>query len=277
MDSLSTVLQRFSITTDVFYSGSLCQLVTYGSGEGAEGHLHFLESGRLILDGDNGKKIELNEPCALFFPTPQVHRLKALPSDQATIICAAVQYGAGPKNPLVKALPPRIIIKLREAKSFATNTELLFDEMTQDRPGRKAMMNTLAEMFLINLLRHILLSGSAKQGMLAGLAHPQLCKVLEALHSDPAAAWTLEKMADLALMSRSKFAAAFKATVGQSPGEYLTVWRVEAAQSLLEKEYSVGWVAHEVGYADASALARAFRRVTAVSPRDWKKRHGKMI
>jgi AraC-like DNA-binding protein len=40
-------------------------------------------------------------------------------------------------------------------------------------------------------------------------------------------------MAELALMSRSKFVDLFKRTVGQSPGNYEIDWRFVLAQGLL--------------------------------------------
>jgi len=54
-----------------------------------------------------------------------------------------------------------------------------------------------------------------QHGLLAGLAHPQVSKVLLAIHEMPERQWGL---AEMALMSRSKFAGFFKRTVGQSNG-----------------------------------------------------------
>ena len=45
-----------------------------------------------------------------------------------------------------------------------------------------------------------------QHGLLAGLSHPQVAKVILAIQDEPERQWGLEEMAELALMSRSKFA-----------------------------------------------------------------------
>jgi AraC-like DNA-binding protein len=76
-------------------------------------------------------------------------------------------------------------------------------------------------------------------------------------------------MAHQAGMSRSAFAAAFKAEVGLPPAEYLVQWRVCIAQSLLRSGSSIKAIAEELGYASASSFSRAFRDTVGQSPRAW--------
>jgi AraC-like DNA-binding protein len=73
-------------------------------------------------------------------------------------------------------------------------------------------------------------------------------------------------------MSRARFAVNFRDTVGMTPGEYLGEWRLGLAQSLLRRGKPVNVVAHEVGYANASALSRAFTARRGVAPTAWLKR-----
>lgn len=56
-----------------------------------------------------------------------------------------------------------------------------------------------------------------------------------AMHVHPERLCPLEELAELAGMSRSKFASLFRDTVGQPPGDYLIEWRVGLAQGLLKK------------------------------------------
>ena len=92
---------------------------------------------------------------------------------------------------------------------------------------------------------------------------------MSALHKNPEAPWTVESMAETALMSRSKFAALFKETVGQSPNDYLTDLRLAIAQGLLKLDKPVNIVANQVGYEHGSALARIFRKKIGLSPKEW--------
>jgi len=108
-------------------------------------------------------------------------------------------------------------------------------------------------------------------GLISGLADPALARALTALHERPGEAWSLEAMAQEAGMSRSAFAARFKSTVGQTPADYLLDWRVGIAQSRLLQGDSVKFLADMLGYANASALSRAFSQKLGLSPRDWLK------
>lgn len=269
MDRMSEVLNQFTISADVFHSGSFCRQSIYDASDIQGGQLHFLESGRLQMIDHQGNRLVLNEPSMLFSPRPTSYRLIAAESDKAKVVSASICFGTGFDNPLVNALPSRIVVKLKDCKTFTASTKLLFEEANHQRPGRVAMMNHLTEIFLITLLRHTLETDLRNQGMLVGLVHPQLDRVIKALHAHPENQWSLEKMAALATMSRSKFSATFKSVLGQSPGDYLMAWRVCVAQKLLRKGKPVNWVANEVGYRNASALARVFRKIIGCSPKEW--------
>ena len=76
-------------------------------------------------------------------------------------------------------------------------------------------------------------------------------------------------LADVAGMSRARFAAHFMAVVGTSPGDHLTGWRIGLAQALLARGRPVKTIADEVGYSSANALARAFTQRLGLSPTAW--------
>jgi transcriptional regulator GlxA family with amidase domain len=109
-------------------------------------------------------------------------------------------------------------------------------------------------------------------GLLAGLADPKLMKAINAMHAEPSRAWSLEDLAAVAGMSRARFAARFRATVGVTPGAYLSEWRLGVAQSLLRRGKPLQVIASEVGYGSASALSRAFSAHLGLAPTDWLRR-----
>jgi transcriptional regulator GlxA family with amidase domain len=63
-------------------------------------------------------------------------------------------------------------------------------------------------------------------------------------------------------MSRTSFAMRFKEVLGQTPLHYLTALRIQHAMTLLAAipPRSIDSVARDVGYADESALRRAYQR-----------------
>jgi len=71
-------------------------------------------------------------------------------------------------------------------------------------------------------------------------------------------------------MSRSTFAQKFKATVGKSPLDYLTRWRMLlAGDRLTTSGDPVSAIALSLGYDSESAFSTAFKRVMGCSPRQY--------
>ena len=89
------------------------------------------------------------------------------------------------------------------------------------------------------------------------------------MHENPAADLNIEQLAEIAGMSRSSFAAAFKKRVGASPGDYLTTLRLALAKQALRQDRPLKAVAPLVGYKSTTALARAFQRQFGCGPREW--------
>jgi AraC-like DNA-binding protein len=273
MDHLSQIIDRFTLQAGVFYTGKLCGLSTFNESEAMQGHIHLLRSGTLSVLGLNKATIVLDKPSIIFLPRPIEHSLKAREIDDAELICATMTYGSNNANLLADALPDLLILPLAQSPFLQTNIDWIIDEAGQEHQGRQAVMNRLMEIFIISMMRSLITKGDLAQGMLAGLMHPQLKNVLQQIHNTPQDNWSLEKMAELAAMSRSKFAENFKKIVGQTPNEYLISWRVGVAQSLLKQGKNVSVVANSVGYETPSALARVFRKSCGMSPKQWLDSH----
>jgi AraC-like DNA-binding protein len=268
MDQLSIILQRFSMNTEVFFTGNLCGISHFEKNIN-QGHLHLLHSGELTLIDDQGKSQVFNQPTVLFLPLPHTHRIVGNEKNPPQLVCANVIYGGTTSNPIAEALPTLLHFNFSDCPKIKQTALWLFEEAFKDRCGRLPMMNSLTDIFIIYILRHVLNNKIMEHGLLAGLAHPQLTKVILAIQDSPERQWVLEEMAELALMSRSKFSELFKRIVGQSPGEYVIDWRIVIAKNLLKQNKPVALVANAVGYENGSALARVFRKKLGLSPKQW--------
>ncbi|MBD5803830.1 HTH-type transcriptional repressor of iron proteins A [Azoarcus sp. Aa7] len=268
MDRLSPLLNRFALTARVFYSGTLCGITTFEASDEA-GHLHVVRRGPLQVQGADRSLIDIDEPSLLFYPRPASHRLRADRQTGADVVCASVEFGGGLGNPLARALPPVLLVRLAELPALASTLALLLDEAFEQRSGRQAIVDRLCEVVLVHLLRHTIEHRLMPTGLFAGLADPRLAKAIQAMHDEPARKWLLEELAERAGMSRARFAVNFRETVGQTPLDYLTDWRIGLAQTLLRKGRPVKIVADEVGYGSAAALARAFTARLGVPPIAW--------
>ncbi|MDB5998013.1 MAG: hypothetical protein JWP42_5149 [Pseudomonas sp.] len=266
MDRLSTLLSHFGVSAGTFHSGTFCGTTAF---DGAQtcGHLHLLRGGELNLKLGDERDLLLNRPTLIFFPRPYRHRLFAATDTQ--LVCASLTFDGGAGNALAAALPDYLVLDLDEVPTLTGTLDWLFNEAFDGICGREAMMDRLFEVLVIQLLRHILTHREQRPGMMAGLADPRLAKALSLMHDTPAKAWTVAELSVAANMSRASFAEHFRQVVGQTPVDYLVSWRISLAQKRLREGKSIALIADEVGYESPSALARAFRRKTGVSPREW--------
>lgn len=268
MDRLSLLLQRFSLSAGVFYTGQICGIHHFER-DTQRGHVHLIKRGPVALTGGIEGTLAITEPTLLFLPRPDAHRLVADDRDGADVVCASIQFGGGGRNPITDSLPPMVLVPLAELPGAQALLGLLYDEAFTEQCGRQAALDRLCELLLIRLLRHCLDRGLTQGGTLAGLADPRLAKALVAVHEDATRTWELSDMAQLAGMSRARFAVHFREVVGDTPAEYLATWRVTLAQGLLRAGRPLKHVAVDVGYGSASALTRAFIRKTGEAPTHW--------
>lgn len=95
-----------------------------------------------------------------------------------------------------------------------------------------------------------------------------IAPALRAIHTEPAREWSVPGLAALCHMSRTAFCERFGAAVGEAPLRYLTRWRMTKARQLLtDPALSLEQVAERVGYANAFAFSKAYKRETKASPR----------
>jgi AraC-like DNA-binding protein len=146
--------------------------------------------------------------------------------------------------------------------------ELLAIETEAPGLGSEAVVGRLFELLFVHAIRaYSAQPGGPTQGWLAANADPHLARALAAMHGELAHDWTVESLARAAGMSRSAFAARFKAVVGQTPLEYLTQWRMYCATRLLQHPgLALADVSRRVGYESMAAFNRVFRRETAMTP-----------
>ncbi len=268
-DRLSALLDRFRLRARVFHTGSLCVTADFDAREGV-GHLHVLRGGTLRIGDAVAGETVIAEPSLIFYPRPAPHWIRGEGPQGAELVCSSIELGADAGNPLTRSLPARLVLPLRDDALLHGTLALLFEEAFAEYCGRQAALDRLSELMILQLLRRCMTAGVVADGVLAGLADPQLAKALNAMHGAPGEAWTLDGLARVCGMSRARFAAHFHRVVGTTPGDYLTDWRLSVAKTLLKRGQPVKNVALDVGYANASAFARAFAaRHAGMSPTAW--------
>jgi AraC family L-rhamnose operon transcriptional activator RhaR/AraC family L-rhamnose operon regulatory protein RhaS len=84
----------------------------------------------------------------------------------------------------------------------------------------------------------------------------------------------LDRLAEIAHMSKRNFMRSFQAAMGNSPIAHLIQLRVNRAASLLRRsQLSVTDIAFQVGFGDSNYFTRQFRRLLSVTPTEYRKQH----
>lgn len=173
---------------------------------------------------------------------------------------------------LLGVMPPVAHIR-NEADQAALrwSLERMMQELREQQPGCFLIAQHLAYTMLIQALRLYLAEGpKGSVGWLFALSDKQIGAAIGAMHDKPAQRWTLQTLAELAGMSRSSLALKFKETVGTSPMEYLTRWRMLlAGDRLTHTGDPVSLISLSLGYESESAFSTAFKRVMGCSPRQY--------
>jgi AraC-like DNA-binding protein len=265
MDPFAALFAHVSPTARTFFAGNLCQTLQFTD----VGHLHLFKAGSLRVIQNGEADLELVEPTLLFLPRGRTHGFVVDPMRGADLVCATVELGGAEGNPIGMGLPECVVLPLAAHPALGPVCNLLVGEAFSEGGGRQTALDRLFDYLLILIVRHVVESGLVSTGVLAGLADPRLVKALTAIHEAPKKQWKLEDLADIAGMSRTRFAEHFRTLIGQTPIEYLTAWRMTIARQLLRKGKPVKTVAAQVGYDSAAAFSRVFSRVTGQPPREF--------
>ena len=180
---------------------------------------------------------------------------------------------AGNHADILLEVLPHIVHLQKESDKAAMrwSLERMRQELLEQQPGGSLVAQHLAHMMLIQALRLHLTDGvRGEVGWLFALADKQMSAAITAMHDSPGHRWTLHELGERVGMSRSIFAQRFKATVGTSPMEYLTRWRMLlAGNRLANSSDPLSVIALSLGYESESAFGTAFKRVMGCSPRQY--------
>ncbi len=180
-------------------------------------------------------------------------------------------FAGGRAEMLLHSLPPIVHIRSESDKAaMRWSLERMREELRNPQPGGSLIAQQLAYMMLIQALRlHLTDTASAGQCWLSALSDKHMSAAIASMHHDPGRSWTLESLAASVGMSRSVFAERFRQTVGATPMEYLTRWRMLLAAERLKNSEGLAGIAQSLGYESESAFGKAFRRVMGCSPRKY--------
>ena len=144
-------------------------------------------------------------------------------------------------------------------------------ELVDAGPGASLVIEHLAHLVLVQALR-LFLSRDRDRGVgwLFAIGDARIGPAIAAMHREPGAKWTLAQLAQIAGMSRSRFAQRFRTVCGSAPIEYLAQWRMMLACDRLQNgDETISQIAVSLGYESDAAFSTAFRRRVGMAPRAY--------
>ncbi|WP_299297875.1 AraC family transcriptional regulator [uncultured Tateyamaria sp.] len=186
------------------------------------------------------------------------------------LLSAHVTWG-GAQNPLFAALPRIVRHSLEEDDDMRAIVTLLLSEQRATRCGSASVLNRLAEVLVVRLMRGQIEAAHVETGLLGGLADPRLSRAIVAIHDTPGHAWRVDALAEVAGLSVSHFSELFREAVGVTPLAYLRKWRLVLARQDIERGDRVQRVAQRYCYGSTEALSRAMSQAYGASPMQIRK------
>jgi AraC-like DNA-binding protein len=193
------------------------------------------------------------------------------------VLCAHYAHDPAVTTQVLTALPA--LVHLRAADhaggGLDDTVRLLARELAHPQLATAAVLDSLVDVLLVQLLRAWLARhpGAEEPSWLGVLRDPVVGAAVSHLHADPARAWTTADLARESAVSRATLARRFPAVTGETPGAYLTRWRMDlAARRLRDTDQSLEQVAGAVGYTSVYAFGRAFARLRGEPPGRYRTR-----
>ncbi|KPI12862.1 transcriptional regulator with only HTH domain, AraC family [Actinobacteria bacterium OV450] len=263
--------------------------------DGAGFHV-VLEGGCWLLPDGGGAPVSLGAGDAVLLPHGAGHVIADSPADAATVaravpfellpsgalpiraaagsggvemLCGKYRLDRSRVHPLMLELPEVVHLPNRVGahSELRAAISLLGGELGgEQRPGACMAVPSLLDLLLVYMIRSWMAEGSGGAWS-AVLGDPVAAAALRALHSDPAAPWTNERLAAEAGVSRPTLARRFTALVGRPPMAYLTWWRLTYGATLLrDTRDPLAVIARRVGYGTPYAFSHAFSREFGTTP-----------
>jgi len=144
---------------------------------------------------------------------------------------------------------------------------MLRDALAAGGLGVEVMFESLARVFLVKLIQKYAERTQEEIGFSARFTAPQYKRVLDHIAISYDGTITLEDLSGVAGLSPSHFSRLFKATIGTSPMQFVTGYRVDQARKqLADRARPLGEIALACGFSDQAHFNRVFRRAEGMTP-----------
>ncbi|MGW8849121.1 cupin domain-containing protein [Streptomyces xiamenensis] len=264
--------------------------------------LHIVSRGAMWLHVVGGKPLEVRAGEAVLLSPDTAHGIAGgrdttmgpcdrKATDQALVDGSPLRLGSAPartevlvlhyrqdpevRTPVLASLRRLTHVTSRENAQLRKIVELLVTELAQPQIGTTAAVNSIVDLLLIQFVRAWLARHpeQASGSWLGAMRDPVVRDALERVHARPEHPWTTTSLAAATAVSRTTLSRHFRSALGQTPGAYVTQWRMDLASvRLRDTDEPVESISGAVGYASPHAFSRAFRRARGMPPGEYRSR-----
>jgi len=277
MSALDDFLRLLQLHCRVYHNQQVCGDWLLQEHEIGQTCFHLVSHGRCRLEvGDSTTALQTGD--VVLFPREIPHRLVSVSNagaparteelsagwqpDGTGLLCAAIRFEHRASEQMLDAWPDYVLVR-RDSETAGWLLPILGQLIEVSRaggPGSEVIVDRLAEVIFMQMVRCAIKEAGESAGFLAAYADPALARAVKAFHDSPHRRWKLEEAARAAHMGRARFARRFKEVSGWTWQRYQTWWRMQLAWSALSSGESVIAVAQSVCYQSEAAFSRAFRK-----------------
>ncbi|WP_328330534.1 MULTISPECIES: AraC family transcriptional regulator [unclassified Streptomyces] len=194
---------------------------------------------------------------------------------QTEVIVLHYEQDPEVRTPVLTSLARPLHVTARQNAQLRRTAELLAAELAQPQIGTTAAINSIVDLLLVQFVRAWLDRHPLEQtgSWLGAMRDPVVRDALACVHAQPGHPWTTETLAAATSVSRATLSRRFRSALGQTPGAYITQWRIDLASvRLRDTDEPVESISGAVGYASPHAFSRAFRRARGTAPGEYRSR-----
>jgi AraC-like DNA-binding protein len=241
------------------------------------GDLVLLPTGRAHQLKDNLASVATLLDDLLISHPPVNGRLQTSgPGSVTDLICGGFVVEDQHVSPFLATLPSLVRIASDGGQPQVWVREtfgMLTREMASAGPGSETVISRLSDLLLTQALRYAFEADSLDPRHGMQTTNDQIiAEALRLIHDETSQPLTVDDLAAAVGLSRSALTTRFRAMTGQSPGQYLTRWRMkQAAHYLRSGHEGLLEIAGRVGYDSEASLSKAFKRYFRVPPGAYRK------
>ncbi|MER8161327.1 AraC family transcriptional regulator [Streptomyces sp. NPDC094472] len=194
---------------------------------------------------------------------------------QTEVIVLHYEQDPEVSTPVLTSLARPMHVAARENAQLKRTVELLTAELAQPQIGTTAAVNSIVDLLLVQFVRAWLDRHPQEQSgsWLGAMRDPVVRDALACVHARPEHPWTTETLAIATSVSRATLSRHFRSALGQTPGAYVTQWRMDLASvRLRDTDEPVESISGAVGYGSPHTFSRAFRRARGMAPGEYRSR-----